>query len=174
MRFTSSQLNPSKGFTLIELLVVIAIIGVLASTVFASLNTARLKARNARRKADLSQLRLALELYYDSNGGYPSTASAWFESEPGGNGNYNAGNYMPGVAPTYIAVLPRDPRGGASLIQPTCGTWLSSYLYLSDGVNYTLLSHCAPEGTLSASDSFYDPMRPTWAWKICSGQSVCI
>lgn len=37
----------SKGFTLIELLVVIAIIGILASTVLSSLQTARKKARIA-------------------------------------------------------------------------------------------------------------------------------
>lgn len=63
--------NISKGFTLIELLVVIAIIGVLASTVLASVNSARIKARDARRKADLRQITTALELYYDTYGAYP-------------------------------------------------------------------------------------------------------
>ena len=53
------------GFTLIELLVVIAIIGLLATIVMVSLNTARGKARDARRMGDIKQMMLALEMYYD-------------------------------------------------------------------------------------------------------------
>ncbi|MCX6731429.1 MAG: prepilin-type N-terminal cleavage/methylation domain-containing protein, partial [Candidatus Parcubacteria bacterium] len=60
-----------KGFTLIELLVVISIIGLLSSIVLASLNSARAKARDAKRMSDLHQLQLALELYYNQYGQYP-------------------------------------------------------------------------------------------------------
>ena len=63
-----------RGFTLIELLVVIAIIGILSSVVLASLNSARGKARDARRKEDIGEIQKALEMYYDSYGGYPSSA----------------------------------------------------------------------------------------------------
>lgn len=61
----------NKGFTLIELLVVIAIIGLLSSIVLVSLNSARQKARDARRLIDMKQIQLALALYYDSNDSYP-------------------------------------------------------------------------------------------------------
>jgi prepilin-type N-terminal cleavage/methylation domain-containing protein len=68
------------GFTLIELLVVIAIIGLLASIILASLNNARIKARDAKRIADLRDFQLALELYYSTNNHYPYTgpvAGGW-------------------------------------------------------------------------------------------------
>lgn len=65
-----------RGFTLIELLVVMAIIGMLASVILASLNTARDKAKMARAKADLSQIRVAMQLMLESTGKYPNGASA--------------------------------------------------------------------------------------------------
>lgn len=87
--------NTSRGFTLIELLVVIAIIGILSSVVLASLNDARKKSRDAKRVADIKQLQLALELYFDSNGQYPTDI-------------YAASG---GLTPDYISVVPTDPVG---------------------------------------------------------------
>jgi prepilin-type N-terminal cleavage/methylation domain-containing protein len=87
--FGGSSGSKSKGFTLIELLVVIAIIGVLASVVLASLNAARKKSRDARRVADIKQIQLALELYFDASGYYPDAIAS--------------------LAPTYIPAVPKDP-----------------------------------------------------------------
>jgi prepilin-type N-terminal cleavage/methylation domain-containing protein len=60
-----------KGFTLIELLVVIAVIGFLVTLAMVALDTVRKKARDARRLADMTQIRKALEMYYDRHGRYP-------------------------------------------------------------------------------------------------------
>jgi prepilin-type N-terminal cleavage/methylation domain-containing protein len=63
-------MKKNKGFTLIELLVVIAIIGVLASVVLASLNTARNKGADAAVKSNLANVRAQAEMFYDTNSTY--------------------------------------------------------------------------------------------------------
>lgn len=66
MKRKNLRLN-SQGFTLIELLIVIAIIGILASVVMSSVNTARTKATDAAIKANLANVRGMASLWYDDN-----------------------------------------------------------------------------------------------------------
>lgn len=99
------RIHNNKGFTLIELLVVIAIIGMLASVVLASLNSARSKARDASRLSDMKQLQLALEMYYDDNNRYPT--QTWAHSAGSGTGTWST--LQTELAP-YLTVLPKDPQ----------------------------------------------------------------
>ncbi len=63
--------NLKRGFTLIELLVVVAIIGILASVVLASLNSARNKGNDAAVQANLKNATGQGEIFWNTN-----TASA--------------------------------------------------------------------------------------------------
>ncbi len=122
------MLKNKKGFTLIELLVVIAIIGILASVVLASLNTARRKSRDARRIADIKQLQLALELYFDALRDYPAALSS--------------------LAPTYIPVIANDPLTAAYTYERCSSTLYHIGAALEETTNPALSSdlNVAPTG----------------------------
>ncbi len=161
-------LKRQKGFSLIELMVVIGIIGLLASIMVASLASARKTSRDTKRKADLTQLKTALENYYTANYGYPSTSSQWWGTSANGGGHTTSGvnAYIPGLTPTYLSTLPTDPLGVT--------TGWSGYNYKSDGLRYKLiLSDVGPETFPSSTELFYDPVRPTTAWMACSDPTSC-
>ena len=70
----------SSGFTLIELLVVVAIIGLLASVVLASTNSARNKAKDADIKEEVAQFATLLNLNYNDYGSYCNLSAGFINS----------------------------------------------------------------------------------------------
>lgn len=127
--------DQERGFTLIELLVVIAIIGILSSVVLASLNSARQKARDARRINDVNQLKLAFELFFDANGRYPTDAE--YATAQATNPLVTAG---------FIPSIPTDPSGSTGY----------PYDQLSSGASYHLganLETSTASGLNSDSDT---------------------
>jgi prepilin-type N-terminal cleavage/methylation domain-containing protein len=103
-----SKQEHNLGFTLIELLVVISIIALISSVVMFAVNSARIKARDAKRKSDVLQIQKALELYYANNNAYPLSATggtAWSLSNSATDWN-NLQTSMSSV----LSRLPVDPR----------------------------------------------------------------
>ena len=90
------KVNTKSGFTLIELLVVIAVIGILSAVVTSTLQSARIKARNAERLQAVDQINKAMEIYSTASGlnRLPSVL------DPVGGDGYNTSWYCLGAVDT--------------------------------------------------------------------------
>jgi prepilin-type N-terminal cleavage/methylation domain-containing protein len=82
------SLKNRRGFTLVELMVVMSIISLMSSVVFASVNTARARARDSARYSSIQQMRNAIELYITKYG-YAPLMGKDEECQAGGYGEYD-------------------------------------------------------------------------------------
>ena len=111
-------MKQKKGFTLIELLVVIAIIGILSAIGLVALNGAREKARDAKRKSDLSSIATALAMFYDDQTPSPKyvgqyqAAGSWTYVIADVDASLTASLVATASATKYMAALPQPPKAG--------------------------------------------------------------
>jgi prepilin-type N-terminal cleavage/methylation domain-containing protein len=119
------KMNFKKGFTLIELLVVVAIIGILASVVLASLNTARSKGSDAAIKANLDSIRAQAAIYYDGTGNqsYGTSDVAVGVCPASGNTSAAAGSVL--YDPTVIAAVTQAGLAAGGTITGTTAATIS-------------------------------------------------
>jgi len=151
LKSKSGKTKASRGFTLIELLVVIAIIGILSSVVLASLNSARTKARDAKRVGDLKQIQIALELYYDANSRYPVALGQLVGSSGGAS----------------LSVLPRDPNGAVTNATGGYKYAVNVAVPTAYHVGATLEQN-AGQTTLDDSDRDFDSATAAWLSDVVS------
>ncbi|MFA5840722.1 MAG: type II secretion system protein [Candidatus Paceibacterota bacterium] len=126
--------NRRKGFTLIELLVVVAIIGLLATVIFAALSPARLKGRDAKRKSDAHQIILAIELYFNTNGTYPTSGGATAPNAGWSNSSDNSWTSLATQLSPFLGNLAKDPNQSAD--PSIWGVTGAAYSYVSCGPFY--------------------------------------
>jgi general secretion pathway protein G len=81
--------KPQSGFTLIELLVVVTIVGILAGIAMVQVKYAQRKAQEAALRADLHEMRKAIDDYYADKQHYPTA--------------------LDDLKPHYLRAIPKDP-----------------------------------------------------------------
>lgn len=150
-----------KGFTLVELLVVISIIGLLSTIAVVSLGSARTKARDAKRIADVKQISTSLEQYYADVGSYwASAATAGATSGlaigvAGSTDSLTTSGFAasPGSGTVYMGRVPPYPGTAATTctataagVPPTpvgAGNYIANYCY------YTTVTSAATDYSLT-------------------------
>jgi general secretion pathway protein G len=106
-------LKKEGGFTLLELLIVIVIIGILALLIIPNITSAPKKARDTKRKTDITTVRKGLEEYFVNNNVYPNALS----------------DLTTGSAP-IVKTLPTDPKNS--------GGYVYTYTPANSNTTYTL------------------------------------
>jgi len=118
-------MRKEKGFSFIELIVVVTIILVVTVAGTVSYQAASRKSRDSRRMSDLQKMAIALEVYKQAVGTYPPDVAG-----------------LPsGLAPTYIQVLPTDPKSTFRYYYTTGAGYYSYSLFAqvedTSSVNYS-------------------------------------
>lgn len=145
-----------KGFTLVELLVVISIIGLLSTIAVVSLGSARAKARDTKRIADVKQITTALEQYYADQGNYWASAASGAAASGLAIGTATADSLTatngfaaaPGAGTTYMGKVPAYPGTAAATCTATAAgtppaTYIANYCY------YTTVTSAASDYILT-------------------------
>jgi general secretion pathway protein G len=140
------------GFTLLELLIVIVIIGILALLIIPNITSAPKKARDTKRKTDITTIRKALEEYFVNNNIYPgTTGDAATVLSGNAAGTATTGPLTTGSAPLMKAV-PIDPKN------TTTGGF--TYVYTPANTNSTYTLTACLENDQDAGANVVTPVSP--------------
>lgn len=142
-----------------ELLVVISIIGLLSSVLLVAVNSARVKSRDVKRKADLAQFQKALEMYYYDNNQYPPSGGAASPNASWSNSADASWTALGALLKPYASSLPKDPKENNNAAEWGQSGYHFSYYSLGYGcfqqwymIVYQLETAEGPDPTVKACD----------------------
>lgn len=118
-----------RGFTLVEILIVVGIMTIILSMGIGSYSSINRKARDDRRRADLEQIRSALEMYRSNNNVYPTAL-------PTPAGGLPFGSPFSDTSNTYLQKTPQDPVSPRQV-----------YYYQVSGSDYTIAAQLESTST---------------------------
>lgn len=135
IRTIRKNLISVKGFTLIEVLVAVAIITVLGLLVISTLLSQIFKGRDAKRKADINRIKIAVEEYEKDTNCFPQYVVC---------GNVSTQPIYP-----YLNNVPCDPNTKASYTyegggSATCPNWYRIYTVLENKNDPSIISGIGP------------------------------
>jgi prepilin-type N-terminal cleavage/methylation domain-containing protein len=126
-----------KGVTLIEVLIVLVIISILIILIIAYFRNQIFKGNDARRKADIHKIQVAIEEYEKDNNCYP--LPQLLECQPGS-----------GLLP-YLDKVPCDPTTGFPYYyeydNSGCPKWYRLYADLDNLADQDLIPGVGPDGS---------------------------
>lgn len=165
------------GFTLIEVIVVVAIISTIATGFIIAINPAKQqdKARDASRASDISEIRNALNLYYNDTKCFPTatdSVTSHFVAAYTSGGAWQEGSTV------YMQKVPKDPTGVSYTYftdaASVCPQWATVFAKLSkaqtvDSQGTTALCSLPGTGGNSCVPIAFDS---SWAC-VTSGNTNC-
>lgn len=123
-----------KGFTLVELIIVLSLIAILVFVAIAFYRGQIFKSRDAKRKADLNRIKVAVEEYEKDHSCYPTP-------------NLVVCNPGTGLSP-YLDKIPCDPITNASYFydyqNSTCPTWYRMFSVLENSKDSSITQNIGP------------------------------
>lgn len=135
------QEHKPNGITLMEVLIIGAIVGIMGILASVALDTARERARDAKRFADISRVQATLELYFNDFNTYP------VEDEPIALGQINTAELCAdgfsaactasGDASVYMSPVVSPPKDGLKELV-SCSGQENVYCYQGNDESYRI------------------------------------
>ena len=126
-----------KGMSFTEILIVVLIVLILSGLAVSTLNSSRMKARDAKRIADVRRATTALNIFVEEEDGFPSAEQLILGNPDAAKlCDANVGGIVPAgseCSVTYLNMFSRDPKTS------------NNYVYMSNGKEFAI--YFSTEGT---------------------------